>query len=42
MAYEQFETSGMAAMNLGSEAAAEFQTLADMGGFRATKENKRE
>tara|TARA_R110000824_G_scaffold107621_7_gene254020 strand:+ start:6831 stop:8210 length:1380 start_codon:yes stop_codon:yes gene_type:complete len=42
MAYEQFETSGMAAMNLGSEAAAEFQTLADMGGFRATKDMEAE
>jgi hypothetical protein len=40
--YEQFETEGMAAMNLGSEAAAEFQTLADMGGFRATKDMEAE
>ena len=38
MAYEQFETAGMGAMNLGSEAMARFQTASDMGGFRATKD----
>jgi len=38
MAYEQFETAGMGAMNLGAEAASRFQTGATMGGFRATKD----
>ena len=38
MAYEQFETAGMGAMNLGSEAMARFQTASDMGGFKATKD----
>ena len=38
MAYEQFETAGIGAMNLGSEAMSRFQTASDMGGFRATKD----
>ena len=38
MAYEQFETPGMAAMNLGQEAAARQQTAIDIGGFKATKD----
>ena len=38
MAYEQFETAGMAAMNLGQEAAARQQTAIDIGGFKATKD----
>lgn len=38
MAYEQFETAGMGAMNLGAEAASRFQTGATMGGFKATKD----
>ena len=38
MAYEQFATPGMAAMNLGQEAAARQQTAIDIGGFKATKD----
>jgi|TARA_Y100000310_G_C20528432_1_gene737261 hypothetical protein len=38
MAYEQYETAGLGAMNLGAEAASRFQTGSAEGGFKATKD----